>query len=101
MKLKKDYPDIRCIAYCPPGGMVSDELAEYTKSFVLSVVIGDDIVPRLGVHSVHSLKADILKVYIIIYTKKYYYLLNIVYLRKFGRQMIPNTKFIGIILRAL
>ncbi len=62
LKLKSDYPDIRCIAYSPPGGLVSERLSEYTKSFVLSVVVGDDIIPRLGVHSVHKLKADILRV---------------------------------------
>lgn len=62
LKLKKDYPNIKCIAYSPPGGLISAALAEYTKSFVMSVVLGDDIVPRLSVRSVHNLKADILKV---------------------------------------
>ncbi len=56
-----EYPDIRCIAYSPPGGLVSEALSDYTKSFVMSVVVGDDIVPRLSVHSVHYLKANILK----------------------------------------
>ncbi|CAF0732404.1 unnamed protein product [Brachionus calyciflorus] len=61
LKLKKDYPNVRCIAYSPPGGLVSTSLADYTKSFVMSVVLGDDIVPRLSLRSVHNLKADILK----------------------------------------
>jgi putative lipase involved disintegration of autophagic bodies len=60
-KLKAEYPSVRCIAYSPPGGFISAELAEYTKSFVMSVIIGDDIVPRLSIISVHNLKADILK----------------------------------------
>ena len=63
LKLKKDYPNIRCIAYSPPGHLVSKTLADYTKSFVLSVVLGDDIVSRLSVRSIHNLKADILKVF--------------------------------------
>ena len=63
MKLRNDYPNVRCICYCPPGSIVSKELAEITKSFVLSVVVGDDIIPRLGVYSIHSLKADIIRVY--------------------------------------
>lgn len=61
LKLKAQYPNIKCIAYSPPGGLISSALADYTKSFVMSVVLGDDIVPRLSLHSVHNLKADILK----------------------------------------
>lgn len=62
LKLKTQYPNVKCIAYSPPGGLISASLAEYTKSFVISVVLGDDIVPRLSLYSVHNLKADILKV---------------------------------------
>lgn len=62
LKLKKEFSDVRCIAYSPPGGLISEALADYTKSFVLSVVVGDDIVPRLSILSVHFLKADILRV---------------------------------------
>lgn len=61
LKLKKDYPNIRCIAYSPPGHLISKVVADYTKTFVLSVVLGDDIISRLSVRSVHNLKADILK----------------------------------------
>ncbi len=61
LKLKPEYPEIKCIAYSPPGGLVSEALSDYTKLFVMSVVVGDDIVPRLSVHSVHNLKANILK----------------------------------------
>lgn len=62
LKLKQEYPNVRCIAYSPPGGLISQALVNYTKSFVMSVIIGDDIVPRLSLRSVHNLKADILKV---------------------------------------
>ena len=62
LKLKNHYPDIRCIVYSPPGALISEALSEYTKSFVLSVVLGDDIVPRLTLHSVHFFKADLLRV---------------------------------------
>jgi len=61
LKMKSEYPNIRCIAYSPPGGLISTALADLTKTFIMSVVVGDDIVPRLSVHSVHNLKADILK----------------------------------------
>ena len=62
LKLKSEYANVKCIAFSPPGGLISQHLAEYTRSFVMSVIIGDDIVPRLSVHTVHNLKADILKV---------------------------------------
>jgi len=38
LKLKNEYPDIRCIAYSPPGGLVSEALSDYTKSFVMSII---------------------------------------------------------------
>ena len=59
--MKKDYPDLKCIAYGPPGGLISKPLAEYTKSFVLNVILGDDIIPRLSIHSINNLKKEILK----------------------------------------
>lgn len=62
LKLRSKYPNLRCIAYSPPGGLISPNLASFTKKFTLSVVTGDDIVPRLSLHSIHALKADILKV---------------------------------------
>ena len=62
IKLRDSYPRVRCIAYGPPGGLFSVEMADLTKSFVMSVVLGDDILPRLSLRSVHYLKAAILKV---------------------------------------
>jgi sn1-specific diacylglycerol lipase len=59
--LRNEYPDIKCIAYSPPGGLISKDLSDYAKSFVLSVVLGDDIVPRLSVHSIHGLKLKMMK----------------------------------------
>ena len=100
LKLKSDYPDIRCIAYSPPGGLVSERLSEYTKSFVLSVVVGDDIIPRLGVYSIHSLKADIIRVYetIIIFVNwKSNLICFFLFFSKFGKKATLNIKFIGII----
>lgn len=61
LMLRKTYAHVRCIAYSPPGCLVSHALARFTKSFIMSVVVGDDIVPRLSVRAVHNLKADILK----------------------------------------
>ena len=51
----------RILISSPPGGLISEALSDYTKSFAMSVVLGDDIVPRLSLRSVHNLKASILK----------------------------------------
>ncbi len=62
LKLRSQYPNLKCIAYSPPGGLMSKNLAEFTKKFTMSIVVGDDIVSRLSLHSIHALKADILRV---------------------------------------
>jgi len=33
---------------------------EYTKSFITSVVVGKDVVPRIGLHQLESLRADLI-----------------------------------------
>ena len=33
---------------------------EYTKSFVTSVVLGKDVVPRIGLHQLESLRHDLI-----------------------------------------
>jgi sn1-specific diacylglycerol lipase len=43
LKLKNQYDNLKCIAYSPPGGLMSKRLAEFTKKFTMSIVVGDDI----------------------------------------------------------
>lgn len=33
---------------------------EYTKSFITSVVVGKDVVPRIGLHQMEALRADLI-----------------------------------------
>ncbi|XP_047740991.1 uncharacterized protein LOC125179343 [Hyalella azteca] len=54
--------EIICFAYSPPGGLCSQEFAAEMKDRVMSVVIGDDLVPRLSVHAMHALRGDIITV---------------------------------------
>lgn len=54
------FPDLVCYAYAPPGGLLSHELVEYSKSFITSVVLGKDIVPRLGLRQMESLRYDLI-----------------------------------------
>lgn len=61
LMLRRDFPDLRCLAYCTPGGLLSPGLAEYTKAFTLTFVLGRDLVPRLTLDAVRGLRDDILR----------------------------------------
>ncbi|XP_015785894.1 sn1-specific diacylglycerol lipase alpha isoform X2 [Tetranychus urticae] len=58
--LKEIYPDLVCYAFSPPGGLLSLPAVEYTKHFITSVVLGKDVVPRLGLHQMESLRFDLI-----------------------------------------
>ncbi|CAL1616674.1 unnamed protein product [Knipowitschia caucasica] len=60
--LKNSYPTLKCYSFSPPGGLVSKALADYTKDFVVSVVVGKDLVPRLSLPNMEDLKRRILKI---------------------------------------
>ena len=38
--LKQEYPELKCFAYSPPGGLLSLNMARYTEDFICSVVLG-------------------------------------------------------------
>eukprot|EP00594_Rhizosolenia_setigera_P013870 CAMPEP_0178955914 /NCGR_PEP_ID=MMETSP0789-20121207/9894_1 /TAXON_ID=3005 /ORGANISM="Rhizosolenia setigera, Strain CCMP 1694" /LENGTH=555 /DNA_ID=CAMNT_0020637647 /DNA_START=1041 /DNA_END=2708 /DNA_ORIENTATION=+ len=61
LMLRKRYPNLRCITYSPPGSFVTLKTALKCKEFVTSFVIGQDIVARLSVYSMHHLRDEILK----------------------------------------
>ncbi|KAL1450000.1 hypothetical protein WDU94_002463 [Cyamophila willieti] len=54
LQLRSQYPDLRVYAFSTPGGMLSHHTALYTEQFAMSVVLGNDVVPRLGVVSVEK-----------------------------------------------
>ncbi|KAI5690930.1 Lipase [Leishmania braziliensis] len=45
---------LRCLAYAPPGGIVSKALMEYQKDFVAAACMGYDMIPRLAQHTFES-----------------------------------------------
>lgn len=59
--LRNLYPTLQCYAFSPPGGLMSKALADYSKDFVISVVLGKDLVPRLSLPNMEDLKRRILK----------------------------------------
>uniref|UniRef100_UPI00398F6EFC diacylglycerol lipase-beta isoform X2 n=1 Tax=Pristiophorus japonicus TaxID=55135 RepID=UPI00398F6EFC len=58
--LHKSFPGLRCYAFSPPGGLLSKSLADYSKGFIVSVILGKDLVPRLSLSNVEDLKRRIL-----------------------------------------
>ncbi|GCB63791.1 hypothetical protein scyTo_0007438 [Scyliorhinus torazame] len=60
--LRRSFPELRCYAFSPPGGLLSKCLADYSKGFIISVVLGKDLIPRLSLGNVEDLKRRILKI---------------------------------------
>uniref|UniRef100_A0A6B2EG71 Diacylglycerol lipase-alpha n=1 Tax=Phlebotomus kandelakii TaxID=1109342 RepID=A0A6B2EG71_9DIPT len=58
--LKNDHPSLQCFSYSPPGGLLSMPAVEYSKSFITTVVVGKDVVPRIGLHQMETLRADLI-----------------------------------------
>ncbi|XP_074594649.1 inactivation no afterpotential E isoform X2 [Brevipalpus obovatus] len=58
--LREVYNDLVCYAFSPPGGLLSLPAVEYTKQFTTSVVLGKDVVPRLGLHQMEALRFDLM-----------------------------------------
>lgn len=50
--------DTRCIAYCPPGALLTRRLAVSIAPWVTSVVVGKDLVPRMTVATLRRLMDD-------------------------------------------
>ncbi|XP_025097002.1 sn1-specific diacylglycerol lipase alpha-like isoform X4 [Pomacea canaliculata] len=58
--LKNEYPTLHCYAFSPPGGLLTLPCVEETKSYITSVVIGKDVVPRIGLPQLEMLRTDII-----------------------------------------
>ena len=54
---KKGRTDIKiqCFSYSPPGGLLCQTAVKYSKLIVKSVVVGKDLVPRLGLSQLEGL----------------------------------------------
>ncbi|KAH9589016.1 Fungal lipase-like domain [Trypanosoma melophagium] len=50
---------IRCLAYAPPGGLMSPALVSYSRSFVVGCFVGNDVIPRMAAHTFDNLRESI------------------------------------------
>uniref|UniRef100_A0A4W4DRW4 Diacylglycerol lipase-alpha n=1 Tax=Electrophorus electricus TaxID=8005 RepID=A0A4W4DRW4_ELEEL len=60
--LRPQYPTLHCYSYSPPGGLLSEDAMEYSKQFVTSVVLGKDLVPRIGLSQLEGFRRHLLEV---------------------------------------
>ena len=54
----KDFPDLKCYAFEPPGSVLSENVADIEH--ITSYVLNTDIVPRLSYLSIRNLRDDVL-----------------------------------------
>ncbi|XP_056017088.1 diacylglycerol lipase-alpha-like isoform X3 [Ostrea edulis] len=60
--LRQEFPNLHCYAFSPPGGLLSEACVQETKSFITSVVVGKDVVPRIGLSQLEVLRTDLINV---------------------------------------
>ena len=53
--------NIDVMVFCCPC-LHSMPAVEYTKDFITSVVVGKDVVPRIGLHQLEQLRSDLMDV---------------------------------------
>ena len=57
--LKLKYSDVRCFAFAPPGSVISENGIADTEKSTLTILVGDDMIPRMTYQSIHLLKIEI------------------------------------------
>ncbi|XP_066496611.1 diacylglycerol lipase-beta isoform X2 [Tiliqua scincoides] len=82
--LRNAFPTLRCYAFSPPGGLLSKSLADYTKQFIVSVILGKDVVPRLSMPNMEDLKRRIVRIVANCNRPKYQILLHGCWYEVFG-----------------
>lgn len=58
--LRPKYPLVKCVAFAPPALIFDHATAEECKDFIVSVVLGDDCVPRLNFFSLCHMRERVM-----------------------------------------
>lgn len=82
--LRNSFPTLKCYAFSPPGGLLSKGLADYSKNFIISIIVGKDLVPRLSMPNMEDLKTRILRMVVNCNRPKYQILLRGCWYEIFG-----------------
>ncbi|XP_044159534.1 diacylglycerol lipase-beta [Bufo gargarizans] len=84
VQLRSSFPTLKCYAFSPPGGLFSKALADYSKNFIISIIVGKDLVPRLSLPNMEDLKNRILRMVVNCNRPKYRILLHGCWYEIFG-----------------
>eukprot|EP01061_Rhynchopus_euleeides_P011308 TRINITY_DN20882_c0_g1_i1.p1 TRINITY_DN20882_c0_g1~~TRINITY_DN20882_c0_g1_i1.p1 ORF type:complete len:756 (+),score=272.09 TRINITY_DN20882_c0_g1_i1:109-2268(+) len=60
--LKSEYESLQCLAYAVPGGLMNLPLSKATVGFVIGAGVGQDLVPRSSLTTVHNVRNRMLEV---------------------------------------
>jgi len=60
LMLKPKYPELRCIAFSPPGCIFDYKLAEKSSEWITSVFVGKDMIVRASWHSLIKMRGQVL-----------------------------------------
>ena len=69
--LRPQYPDLRCLAFSPPGCVLSLNLVEESTRWTTSYILDADIVPRLSIEAFEGLRNSLLEMICRIKIPKY------------------------------
>jgi predicted lipase len=56
---KSAYPQLKCFGYGMPGSVCNDVMNDDCKHYVYSIVLGDDLIARMGVVALSQLRANV------------------------------------------
>ncbi|CAG7720141.1 unnamed protein product [Allacma fusca] len=76
MMYLQQFPTLKVFAISPIGGLLSLEAAKFCESFTMSIVYGDDLIPRLSLPAIDELKNKIINTILDCRTPKYQILLK-------------------------
>lgn len=55
LKMHVRASGLKCWAFCPPGGLLSQNLSHAAEEYCTSVIVNKDMVPRLSLKTVYRL----------------------------------------------
>lgn len=61
LMLRSWRPELKVWAFSPPGGLVSENLAEAIKPWCTSVALGNDFISRLSMHNLERLRDEMMQ----------------------------------------
>jgi len=67
---------VSCLAYAPPGGLLSRNLSEHTRKYIRAIARGQDMIPRLSVFTMNELRKRMIEALALSRRHKIYILRN-------------------------